>query len=1353
MKKLKPKVLKTINLVSQVALIINMSMVGVFLVPERAGAVTPDPDFTSVTWSPYQIDGITVTDYEDGVCSLNDDSNGGTNVTPKNVDLASNAQVGPPCLNPGAEPTLQYGEDVDYFYFRIRLADTPLPPSGSQYDSYHWDVLMDVDGNGYSDYVLDLNGSAAYGGNGSNYKGVIGLYANNANSYTYNPANFLWKAQANNNSNVYTHVMATTQNSNQYWLDLALPKAASGLTSYDSLFASTSASNTNPLQKDWMASEGFFIELVKSKSVVNLTNPGATTVANPAKPGDTLRYTLSVSNSGNMTAPGFVIFDYVGDIVEYTTDPFNISDSGSYNSGTEEVVWPQQDIAPAATISETFDVTVNPMAQWPTQGDFQLDNVYGNDVIVPFCHLDITKQVDKTTASVGETLEYTLQYTNNGTANCTGTGAEIYDDLDPILTYNGIHTELVTGDLGGDGITFLGNFNGTDPVANAHVVSPGESGTIIFQAVIGTPIDCGDFDIPNQASIWSTQTGVIWSNIVNTHVTMVCEGSLKVIKHVDSGTATPDQWDFTVAGHGSQSPNPGENFVIFDDLLAGTYTATESALPDYHMVSTTCNNVAVTAGQQSVCEFHNTHDRGNLTIHKEVDVDGNGTIDLYDPAGWTWDLDYVNTNYNMGYTETVDTGSHHVKEDQHTNYHSDGWYCDDGTSGNGEELDVDVPTNGVSCTFTNTRDTATLTLVKHVINDDGGTLGVSDFPLFIDAQQVTSGVAETVLAGIQYTASETSHPDYQASVWSGDCAADGTITLQAGENKVCHITNDDKPATLTLIKHVINDDGGTKQVADFPLFVDTTQVTSGVAHNVAAGTYTASETEDPGYEASNWMGDCAADGTVTVQLGDHKVCEITNDDKPATLTLIKHVINDNGGTLGVSDFNLYVDTTQVTSGVAHNVTPGTYTASEDTSPSYSASAWSGDCGPDGVVSIQLGEHKVCEITNDDIAPQLTVIKHVINDDGGTAVAADFTMNVTGTNVSNPSFPGDESGTTVTLNAGSYSVDEVELPGYTKTLGSDCSGTIEVGIAKVCTITNDDQRATLTLIKTVINDNGGTKVVADFPLFIDATQVTSGAANPVVPGTYTASETEDPGYTASAWMGDCASDGTVSIALGEHKVCEITNDDEAPTITLIKSVTNDNGGNALPDDFLLTIGGNPATSGTTYNVDANTPYALDETQLAGYTFVSLTGDPKCPAALGGTATLDEGEDITCTITNDDIQPTLTLVKTVINDNGGTKVVADFPLYIDGTLVTSGVAEAVTANHQYTATEDEDLGYLASVWGTDCAADGTITLLPGENKVCTITNDDIAPELTVIKHVITDDGGTAVAADFTMNVTGT
>ena len=131
---------------------------------------------------------------------------------------------------------------------------------------------------------------------------------------------------------------------------------------------------------------------------------------------------------------------------------------------------------------------------------------------------------------------------------------------------------------------------------------------------------------------------------------------------------------------------------------------------------------------------------------------------------------------------------------------------------------------------------------------------------------------------------------------------DGSVTLAPGDNKVCTITNDDRPeppATITLIKHVINDDGGDAIVSDFDLFLNGQQVTSGVATTVDPGTYSASETNLSGYTASAWSGHCAANGTVTVAAGEDKVCQITNDDQPSTITLVKRV---DGGDAKVSDF-------------------------------------------------------------------------------------------------------------------------------------------------------------------------------------------------------------------------------------------------------------------------------------------------------------------------------------------------------------------------------------------------------------------------------------------------------------------
>ena len=84
-------------------------------------------------------------------------------------------------------------------------------------------------------------------------------------------------------------------------------------------------------------------------------------------------------------------------------------------------------------------------------------------------------------------------------------------------------------------------------------------------------------------------------------------------------------------------------------------------------------------------------------------------------------------------------------------------------------------------------------------------------------------------------------------------------------------------------------------------------------------------------------------------------------------------------------------------------------------------------------------------------PKLTVMKHVV---GGTAHASDFNITVTGGFVAPWAvFPGSETGTTVTLDAGGYSVSESAIDGYQASLSDDCSGSIDAGQSKTCTITN------------------------------------------------------------------------------------------------------------------------------------------------------------------------------------------------------------------------------------------------------------------------------------------------------------
>ena len=88
---------------------------------------------------------------------------------------------------------------------------------------------------------------------------------------------------------------------------------------------------------------------------------------------------------------------------------------------------------------------------------------------------------------------------------------------------------------------------------------------------------------------------------------------------------------------------------------------------------------------------------------------------------------------------------------------------------------------------------------------------------------------------------------------------------------------------------------------------------------------------------------------------------------------------------------------------------------------------------------------------------LVVVNEVVNDDGGTSVASDWTMTVTAVNPMPASFPGAGApGTTVTLDAGTYSVSANGPVGYSTTFSPDCVGTIAAGETRTCTVTNDDE---------------------------------------------------------------------------------------------------------------------------------------------------------------------------------------------------------------------------------------------------------------------------------------------------------
>jgi hypothetical protein len=334
--------------------------------------------------------------------------------------------------------------------------------------------------------------------------------------------------------------------------------------------------------------------------------------------------------------------------------------------------------------------------------------------------------------------------------------------------------------------------------------------------------------------------------------------------------------------------------------------------------------------------------------------------------------------------------------------------------------------------------------------------------------------------------------------------------------------------------------------------------------------------------------------------------------------------------------------------------------------------------------------------------------------------------------------------------------DTDLADYATAIGGDCDPTdgsidLKAGDDKTCTVTNL-RKPKLTVCKELVPGTDPGK----FNLLIDgvekATNVGDGGCTGAVVvdiGTHTVGETAGTAgtdtnlgdYLTPSIGGSCTDngDGTGSIALaaGDNLTCTITNT-KVPTLTVVKTLdpSDDDG------TFTLNIDGSPVT-GCVGGVSSGAiqvsigPHAVSEsacegTSLSDYTVV-IDGD--CDA--GGNATVAAGENKTCTITNSR-KPTLE-VKKVLSPSADP---GKFNLLIDGVPKATDVGNdgssgaVVVTVGTHTVSETEGTGtHLAdydTVIGTDCAADGSVTLAAGDVKVCTITNTHKVAVVTWSAH---------------------
>ncbi len=1201
-------------------------------------------------------------------------------------------------------------------------------------------------------------------------------------------------------------------------------------------------------------------------------------------------YTITATNNGKTDGgeTNFTVTDTLPAGMSYV----NGSATPAPTSVIGQVItWNFGTVTDGTTKTITFQATGNAVGKHKNSASVTADGATpATDTettkVLGQCNLTITKSVvndDHPNGPnvPGDRLLYILNFSNSGSADCTGGGVHVDDAIPTNTTYTDQHGQSsnVTFGYAHDnfGTANPNGFNGSLLSWNAGTLSPQESGWVKFEVTVRSLENCEQIDVINKGKIYADQIpNGIWSNEVSTHFATPCYGSLKVTKYVDNGSATPDQWSFTTNNQ-TLTPAQGQNYVIFQNLTPGQYTVTESNLTNYHQVSTTCTNVNVTANQQATCNFHNTRDTGDLRIKKYNDLNGNGQWNEGEPLlpGWHFVVTDHDTQTVVASGDTDVNGSLLIT-DLPTGYYDvtetlqDGWI---NTTDLTQLVHVVVSDNPMVVTFGNFQKISISGMKFHDLDGNGlkdaEEPGLADWTIFMDQNSNDTfdiGEASTTTdVNGNYTFSNLGPGTYtlrevQQSGWTQTTSNPAGIVATSGMNINGVDFGNFRNAWATACKF-IDADGNIQTTGD-----QTAKAGWTVHLSKNGQTIDTQVTDENGcYTWNNLLPGFSYDTSEEVPAGWTALTPTSHNFGPVVsggeysytfinfeninVTVCKYV--DVNGDQNLTEDPVYTngwpvylnDNAQITDGNGcyiytdlgpgnYNVTEGTMTGWLQTYPetgSYNFNAVSGqnetfifgnynygriwgykyndvdasgsytdgdqplnnwniclgqnNCVTTGsgawadgyyeFTNLPAGTYTVSETAIPSWIPIFPEISYSdVYVSSGSNIHLDFFNFHLGKisgykyedkTANGPSGDdqkqsgweiklwknGNEVNSKITdsngyyeftnLGPGTYTVTEVQKTGWIQTYAPTGDIVITSGAnitdvnfgnykyGKISGYKYEDKDGDGNL-----DDSGNTKQDG-WTICLDAnTCVVTGAGDwprgyyeftGLMPGTYTLTEVLPDGWTQTH------APNPVIVRSGTNSDNNNFGNFKIPKLTVIKHVINNNGGQLEANNFTMNVFGNNVSNpsfpgdenGTTVTLNAG-DYWVNEDFVFGYA-KTLSSD--CSGEIYS------GDQKTCTITNDDIAPKLKLVKTVINNDGGDLEVADFPLYYNDNLAISDQWNTVTANVAYTLSEDSDDGYVASTWGGDCDSD-TITLQPGDEKICTITNDDIPGRLDGYKY---------------------
>ncbi|EFM12133.1 conserved repeat domain protein [Paenibacillus curdlanolyticus YK9] len=308
------------------------------------------------------------------------------------------------------------------------------------------------------------------------------------------------------------------------------------------------------------------IAVVKSASTSN------------ASVGQTVTYTLAVTNSGNYPAT-ITLTDNIPAGTSF--EPNSVLLNGSPLPGVDPVTGiPVGSVAGGATATVMFSVVINSLPspqQLANQGTAAISytlpdgrtfnqTALSNTVTFPVSapNAVVVKSTPSTAVSIGDTVTYTTTVTNSGIASITNV---LFTDPIPA------GAAFVSGSLTVDGLT--------KPAANPatgiaiDAIAPGATVTIVFQVTVTALPNPARLD--NQSSVTFTSgafSGVTFSNTTSTPVYQPILSALKTGSTANATVGDTVTYTVTITNAG----NYGADVILTDTIPAGTVFVPNSVI-------------------------------------------------------------------------------------------------------------------------------------------------------------------------------------------------------------------------------------------------------------------------------------------------------------------------------------------------------------------------------------------------------------------------------------------------------------------------------------------------------------------------------------------------------------------------------------------------------------------------------------------------------------------------------------------------------------------------------------------------------------------------------------------------------